>query len=101
VDGQAVQKILDTQMDLVKTDQKPVASALRDAAAQINAEIRRTVAQDPSLRRLYRERLAVSAIRPVRPAVRQIVRPAVETAPATRRSTRRRGAGGSAHVAYR
>src|SRR5207302_1671405 len=53
VDGNAVQKILDTQLDLVKTDQKPVADAMRDATRQINAEIRKLVAQDPALRRMY------------------------------------------------
>jgi len=61
VDGQAAQKIIDTQMDLVKSDQKPVASALRDAAEQINAEIRKTVAEDPSLRRMYDERVRAVA----------------------------------------
>jgi ABC-type glycerol-3-phosphate transport system substrate-binding protein len=57
VDGQAVQQILDVQMDLVKTDQKSAADALHDAAKKINANIRQMIAQDPSLRRLYDERL--------------------------------------------
>jgi ABC-type glycerol-3-phosphate transport system substrate-binding protein len=63
VNGQAAQRILNRQLDLVKNDQKPVAEALRTAAQEINAEIQRTIARDPSLRARY-ERLVPSAASP-------------------------------------
>ena len=55
VDGQAARKIIDVQLDLVKSNQKPVAEALRDAARKVNAEIQRMLAADPTLRRRYEE----------------------------------------------
>ncbi|HZO91487.1 MAG TPA: extracellular solute-binding protein [Chthonomonadaceae bacterium] len=55
VDGQAVQRILDVQMDLVKSDQKSAAEALHTAAQKINAEIQKMIAQDPTLRRRYEQ----------------------------------------------
>jgi ABC-type glycerol-3-phosphate transport system substrate-binding protein len=61
VDGAAVQRILNTQLDLVKTDQKPVAAAMRDATIAINAQIAKTVAEDPTLRRMYGERIRAAA----------------------------------------
>ncbi|HZP81805.1 MAG TPA: extracellular solute-binding protein [Chthonomonadaceae bacterium] len=53
VDGQAVQRILDVQLDLVKSNQKSPADALHTAAQKINAEIQKMLAQDPVLRRQY------------------------------------------------
>ena len=55
VNGQAAARILNKQLDMVKNDQKPVAAALRDAARQVNEEIAKTLARDPSLRARYRE----------------------------------------------
>ena len=56
INGQRAQRILTKQLDLVKADQKPVGDALRSAAREINAEIAKTIAEDPALRRRY-ERL--------------------------------------------
>ena len=42
---------LNKQRDLVQDDQKPAAEAMRDAARQINEEIRKSIEEDPSLRR--------------------------------------------------
>ena len=53
VEGQAVQRILDVQLDLVKSDQKSAADALHTAAQKINAEIQRMIAADPTLRSRY------------------------------------------------
>jgi ABC-type glycerol-3-phosphate transport system substrate-binding protein len=57
VDGQAVQNILNVQLDLVKNDQKSAADALHTATQKINAEIRKMVAQDTTLRRRYEKTL--------------------------------------------
>jgi multiple sugar transport system substrate-binding protein len=54
VNGQAAARILGKQLDLVRCDQKPVAAALRDATRQVNEEIGKTLARDPSLRSRYR-----------------------------------------------
>jgi hypothetical protein len=56
LNGQAAERILTKQLDLVKSDQKPVADALRTAAQQINAEIQRTIARDPALKTKYDQR---------------------------------------------
>lgn len=45
--------ILNKQIDLIKANQKPVPQAMADAAAQINAEIKKTVQTDPVLRKQY------------------------------------------------
>ena len=45
--------IYNKQIDLIKSDQKPVAEALHDMAAQINDEIRLEVSKDPKLRDQY------------------------------------------------
>jgi multiple sugar transport system substrate-binding protein len=60
VNGQVASRILNKQLDLVKNDQKPAAAAMKDAARQINEEIRKSIEQDPSLRRRYRDRVKVS-----------------------------------------
>lgn len=46
-------RILGKQMDLVRNDQKPVAEALKTAAAQINAEIAKNLERDPKARAEY------------------------------------------------
>jgi ABC-type glycerol-3-phosphate transport system substrate-binding protein len=54
-DGQAVNQILNIQMDLVKSDQKTAAAALHDARVKIDAEIQKLIAQDPGLMERYRQ----------------------------------------------
>ena len=61
VNFQAANRILTRQMDLIKNDQKPVAAALRDAAREVNAEIRRTLDRNPALKRKWEEARAASA----------------------------------------
>jgi len=53
VNGQAVQRILNKQLDLVKSGQKSAADALRTAARLINEEIQKTIQRDPELRKRY------------------------------------------------
>ena len=53
VNGQAAQRILTNQIDLIKSDQKPVDEALHDAARQINEEIQKTLKLEPDLRARY------------------------------------------------
>ncbi|HEX2998774.1 MAG TPA: sugar ABC transporter substrate-binding protein [Armatimonadota bacterium] len=55
VNGQRAMRILNKQLDLVKSDQKPVAEALKTAAEQINLEIQDNLSRDPSLRALYQQ----------------------------------------------
>lgn len=62
VNGNVANRILTKQLDLVKADEKPVADALRTAAAEINAEIEKTLELDPVLRMRY-ERLRREARR--------------------------------------
>jgi multiple sugar transport system substrate-binding protein len=62
VNYQAAQRILTRQLDLVKNDQKLVPDALRDAAREVNAEIQKTIARNPSLKAKYD---AILAKRPV------------------------------------
>jgi len=52
-DGQVVNQILTVQLDLVKTDQKPVAAALHTARVKIEEEMQRMIAADPTLKRRY------------------------------------------------
>lgn len=58
VSGYVAARIIGEQLDLVKANQKSAAEALRKAAARINEEIRKTVAQDDELRRKYERALA-------------------------------------------
>jgi len=53
VNGQRAQRILKKQLDQVRANVKRPADALRDAARQINQEIRETVRGNPSLRARY------------------------------------------------
>ncbi len=53
VNGQAANRILTKQLDLVKNDQKSAAHALRDAAREIHKEMGKTLERDPSLRIKY------------------------------------------------
>ncbi len=53
VNGQTAMRILNKQLDLVKSDQKPVPKAMRDAAREVNEEIAKTLEMDPSLRIKY------------------------------------------------
>lgn len=51
--GQVDYKIINKQMDLVKNNQKSVDDALKTAERQINAEIKRSISIDPTLRKRY------------------------------------------------
>ena len=53
VNNQAATRILTRQLDLIKNDQKPVADALKDAAREVNEEIQKTIARNPSLKAKY------------------------------------------------
>ena len=53
VNGHVVERIIDTQLDLVKSDSKPPADAVHDMAMQINEEIRKALDDDPDLRRNF------------------------------------------------
>lgn len=53
VNGQAASRILTKQIDLIKNNQKSVPDALHTAQDQINEEITKTIARDPSLRARY------------------------------------------------
>jgi len=53
VNGQTAMRILNKQLDLIKSDQKPVPKAMRDAAREVNEEIAKTLEMDPSLRIQY------------------------------------------------
>ncbi len=53
VNFQAANRILVRQLDLIKNDQKPVERALKDAAREVNAEIRRTLERNPDLKRRW------------------------------------------------
>ena len=50
VNGNAINRIITRQLDLVKADLKPPANAMRTAAEQVNEEIRKTLERDPTLR---------------------------------------------------
>lgn len=47
---------LNTQLDLIRANAKPVAAALRDAEREMNERILRQISLKPHLRELYRER---------------------------------------------
>ncbi|HEY3330816.1 MAG TPA: extracellular solute-binding protein [Capsulimonadaceae bacterium] len=53
VTSQVADVIIQKQIDLIKADQKPVAKAMADAAAQVNAEIKKAITVDPVLRARY------------------------------------------------
>ena len=53
IDASEVDLYLNRQMDLVKLDQKDPASALRDAARDIDAALRRNASRDPKLRAMF------------------------------------------------
>lgn len=53
VNNQLAERIYNKQLDLVRSDQKPVAEALRSAAKRINEEIEKTLARDPELKAQY------------------------------------------------
>lgn len=61
VNAQLADRILNKQLDLVKSDAKPVADALRDAAREVNAQIQKTLARNPALKRKYDALAARSA----------------------------------------
>jgi multiple sugar transport system substrate-binding protein len=65
VNAQEALRILTTQIDLIKADQKPVAEALHDAAVQISAAIAANVADDPALRARYEAAAPLRARPPV------------------------------------
>ncbi len=52
-DGQAVNQIINVQLDLVKTDQKSVKDALHTARVKIDLEIQKMITSDPTLRKRY------------------------------------------------
>jgi multiple sugar transport system substrate-binding protein len=54
VDGATLNRLVTTQLDLVKADQKSPASAMKTVAAQINEEIAKTLQLDPKLAERYR-----------------------------------------------
>lgn len=53
INAQEAERIMTQQIDLIKANQKPTDQALRDAAAQVNAEIKQNVEKDPALRAQY------------------------------------------------
>jgi hypothetical protein len=46
-------EIVQKQMDLIKSDQKPVGQAMRDAARQVNEAIGKNLDRDPVLKTRY------------------------------------------------
>jgi multiple sugar transport system substrate-binding protein len=53
VNGHLAGRILNKQLDLVKSNQKSAADAMRTAAREINAEMQKMLDRDPSLRKRY------------------------------------------------
>ncbi len=58
-----VQRIVTKQLDLVKTNQKSSADAMRTAAKQINEEIQKSLAEDPALKARYDKLIAARGSR--------------------------------------
>lgn len=54
INGGIVNRIMTEQLDLVKSDQKSPAAAMRDAAQQINSEMLKSLDADPVLAERYR-----------------------------------------------
>ncbi|HWA82409.1 MAG TPA: extracellular solute-binding protein, partial [Fimbriimonadaceae bacterium] len=57
VNGQVVNRVMNDQLDLVKSNQKSPAKAMQDAAAEINREMAKGLAGDPALAERYRKAL--------------------------------------------
>ena len=55
VNGQKAGSLIQDQLDLVKSDQKSPAQAMQDAARNINAQIKKTLAESPVLAKRYRD----------------------------------------------
>jgi len=53
VNGNVAGRIIGRQLDLVKSNQKSAAEAMRAAAREINEEVHKTLERDPSLRERY------------------------------------------------
>jgi len=53
INPQEADRLIGRQLDLVRINQKAVRLALRDAARDVNAAIKKTVASDPSLQKLW------------------------------------------------
>lgn len=53
INPQEADRLIGRQLDLVRINQKAVRPALRDAARDVNAAIRKTVREDPSLQKLW------------------------------------------------
>jgi multiple sugar transport system substrate-binding protein len=54
ISGQVVNDLITEQLDLVKADQKAPADAMRDAAANINEQIKKNIQEDPALADKYK-----------------------------------------------
>lgn len=55
VNGYVANRIFQGQFDLLKANEKSPGDAMREAARQINREIRKAIEKDPSLKKLYNE----------------------------------------------
>lgn len=55
VNGGTVSRIIMAQLELVKSNAKRAAAAMRTATEQVNREIRKTLERDPTLRKRYEE----------------------------------------------
>ena len=53
VNGNTASRILNKQLDLVKSNQKSAAEAMKTATEKINKEIQKTIERDPTLRAEY------------------------------------------------
>ncbi|HEY0866668.1 MAG TPA: extracellular solute-binding protein [Fimbriimonas sp.] len=53
VNQRLANRLIDVQVDLLRTNQKPIEKALRDAARQVDAAIAQNLEKDPELRRKY------------------------------------------------
>jgi ABC-type glycerol-3-phosphate transport system substrate-binding protein len=58
INGIVTNRIMETQLDLIKSNQKTPEQGMRDAARMINAEIGATVSRIPSLKQKYDALLA-------------------------------------------
>ena len=54
IDGSVADRLIQLQLDLVKVGEKPAAQAMKDAAASVNAEIQKTLLEDPNLMAEYK-----------------------------------------------
>jgi len=57
VDASTVTRLIQVQLDLVQAGQKSPAAAMKDAAANVNAAIAKSITEDPSLAERYRRAL--------------------------------------------